>query len=75
MNLSPSGPRLPPGETVTITLGPRRLAYPDDRFYFQRENQRYYGKVISVYDERYIAKKAVRPHPAIRRVCTMEIIT
>ncbi len=59
------------GDRFVSRLGPRRLLYPGDTSYFQKNNRRYFCKVVSARDEAY-------RHPAYgrcyRRILDLEVV-
>jgi len=67
----PPGPRLQPGDELTMTLGPRRIVHPDDCVYVQKHHRRYYARVLSAHDERYTTGTGRR---LTRRVCIVRIL-
>jgi hypothetical protein len=59
------------GERFTIRTGRRRLLYPGDLSYFQRQQRRYFCRVVTSENERY---RDGWQRPETRCLCEVEVV-
>ena len=68
------GERLVPGNTFRTKTGPRKVYYPDDRAYFQKDQRRYYCQIVGVRHERYRRPSRYNER-ALRCVLDVEVLS
>lgn len=72
--ISTSGVRLTPGDKAVVRFGHKRQRWVGEHVYFQRDNRRYYGRIIEARSERYVRRTVFGSTPAWRTVATVEVI-